>query len=208
MDEIDEKLALYHNILELEDWLEIKHNPQILKEAWDTMNDYCCDLERMRHEIAYSELEDVNEQSSNEADEKRKQIEESYRELEALKESQIKEHQTMMELDSNSVDGYEDENGPRMVRTPWYDEEIPFVEAAEIGTEKVIRDHWNIECGLHWKLDVILDEDHSRNREGNSINNLAILRKIIFNLASLDNSFGKITLTKKLTRYKLNYKNN
>ena len=72
---------------------------------------------------------------------------------------------------------------------------------------KVIRDHWNIECGLHWKLDVILDEDHSRNREGNSINNLAILRKIIFNLASLDNSFGKITLTKKLTRYKLNYKN-
>ena len=102
MDEIDEKLALYHNILELEDWLEIKHNPQILKEAWDTMNDYCCDLERMRHEIAYSELEDVNEQSSNEADEKRKQIEESYRELEAIKESQIKEHQTMMELDSNS----------------------------------------------------------------------------------------------------------
>lgn len=40
--------------------------------------------------------------------------------------------------------GYEDENGPRMVRTPWYDEEIPFVEAAEIGTEKVIRDHSSI----------------------------------------------------------------
>ena len=83
-----------------------------------------------------------------------------------------------------------------------FDYEIDIEEA-----EKVIRDHWNIECGLHWKLDVILDEDHSRNREGNSINNLAILRKIIFNLASLDNSFGKITLTKKLTRYKLNYKN-
>jgi len=40
--------------------------------------------------------------------------------------------------------GYEDENGPRMVRTPWYDEEIPFVEEAEIGTEKVIRDHSSI----------------------------------------------------------------
>ena len=26
--------------------------------------------------------------------------------------------------------GYEDENGPRMVKTPWYDEQIPFVEAA------------------------------------------------------------------------------
>lgn len=40
--------------------------------------------------------------------------------------------------------GYEDENGPRRVRTPWYDEEIPFIEAAEIGTEKVIKDHSTI----------------------------------------------------------------
>ena len=40
--------------------------------------------------------------------------------------------------------GYEDENGPRMVRTPWYDEEIPFIEAAEVGTEKVIKDHSSI----------------------------------------------------------------
>ena len=40
--------------------------------------------------------------------------------------------------------GYEDDNGPRMVKTPWYDEEIPFVEAAEIGTTKVIKDHSSI----------------------------------------------------------------
>ncbi len=40
--------------------------------------------------------------------------------------------------------GYEDENGPRMVKTPWYDEEIPFLEAAEIGTSKVIKDHSSI----------------------------------------------------------------
>jgi len=40
--------------------------------------------------------------------------------------------------------GYEDENGPRMVRTPWYDEALPFIEAAEIGTEKVIKDHSTI----------------------------------------------------------------
>jgi len=43
-----------------------------------------------------------------------------------------------------SAKGYEDENGPRMVKTPWYDEQIPFVEAAEIGTEKVIKDHSTI----------------------------------------------------------------
>ena len=44
----------------------------------------------------------------------------------------------------NGAKGYEDENGPRMVRTPWYEEEIPFIEAAEIGTEKVIKDHSSI----------------------------------------------------------------
>ena len=40
--------------------------------------------------------------------------------------------------------GAEDENGPRMVKCPWYEGEIPFVEAAEMGTEKVIKDHSTI----------------------------------------------------------------
>jgi stage IV sporulation protein A len=40
--------------------------------------------------------------------------------------------------------GYEDENGPRMVTTPWFDEPVPFQEAAEIGTRKVIADHSTI----------------------------------------------------------------
>lgn len=37
--------------------------------------------------------------------------------------------------------GYEDENGPRMINTPWFDEPIPFQEAAEVGTRKVIQEH-------------------------------------------------------------------
>lgn len=69
------------------------------------------------------------------------------------------------------------------------------------------RDHWSIECGLHWKLDVILDEDHSRNRIKNSIENLSIMRKIVFNLASLDTRFEKVPLQRKLTRYMLDLKN-
>ena len=40
--------------------------------------------------------------------------------------------------------GIDDENGPRYVMTPWYSEPIPFIEAAEIGTEKVISDHSTI----------------------------------------------------------------
>lgn len=40
--------------------------------------------------------------------------------------------------------GYVEESGPRMVVTPWFDYEIPFEEAAEIGTRKVIADHSTI----------------------------------------------------------------
>ncbi len=40
--------------------------------------------------------------------------------------------------------GYEEEDGPRMVLTPWFEEEIPFQEAAEVGTRKVIAEHSTI----------------------------------------------------------------
>ncbi|NLY53666.1 MAG: stage IV sporulation protein A [Firmicutes bacterium] len=40
--------------------------------------------------------------------------------------------------------GYTDESGPRMVQTPWYEDPVPFEEAAEIGTQKVIADHSTI----------------------------------------------------------------
>lgn len=44
----------------------------------------------------------------------------------------------------NSALGYSEEDMPRMVKTPWSDEEIPFDDAAEIGTKKVITDHSSI----------------------------------------------------------------
>lgn len=37
--------------------------------------------------------------------------------------------------------GYIEEEAPRMVKTPWFDEAVPFNMAAEIGTEKVITEH-------------------------------------------------------------------
>ena len=40
--------------------------------------------------------------------------------------------------------GYFENEQPRMVRTPWFDEEIPFNMAAEIGTGKVITEHSTI----------------------------------------------------------------
>ena len=70
---------------------------------------------------------------------------------------------------------------------------------------KATRSHWNIECGLHWRLDVILNEDRSRNRVQHSISNLSIIRKIVFNLVRMDNSFGKLTFEKKMTKYKSDF---
>ena len=44
----------------------------------------------------------------------------------------------------NNAIGYLEDDMPRMVKTPWYDEEIPFEKAAEIGTKKVIQEHSTI----------------------------------------------------------------
>lgn len=54
---------------------------------------------------------------------------------------------------------------------------------------------------------MIFDEDHSTNKKEYSIENLSTLRKIVFNLTSLDNRFGKVPLQRKLTRYMLDFKN-
>lgn len=88
--------------------------------------------------------------------------------------------------------GVEDENGPRYVMTPWYSEPIPFVEAAEIGTEKVIKDHSTI--GIVVTADGSFGE-FSRNdyieAEENVINELQELGKpyiVLLNSANPSNN--------------------
>ncbi len=44
----------------------------------------------------------------------------------------------------NNAIGYLEDDMPRMVKTPWSDEEMPFEQAAEIGTKKVIEEHSTI----------------------------------------------------------------
>ena len=102
------------------------------------------------------------------------------------------------------MDVYREENG-KITTTKNY-----YILSQQFPTEtfkNITRAHWNIECSLHWRLDIILDEDHSTNKKDNSIDNLAIIRKIVFNLARLDSSMGNLTLKKKLTRYSFDFKN-
>ncbi len=44
----------------------------------------------------------------------------------------------------DGASGHMEGEGERMVKTPWSEEEIPFSRAAEIGTDKVMRDHSTI----------------------------------------------------------------
>src|SRR6202034_3698156 len=46
---------------------------------------------------------------------------------------------------------------------------------------EVVRSHWGVENRLHWRLDVVMNEDQDRNRMDNSPYNLAILRHMAMN---------------------------
>jgi predicted transposase YbfD/YdcC len=74
---------------------------------------------------------------------------------------------------------------------------------------EITRNHWQIENGLHWILDVHFKEDLSTSKKDNSIFNLSLLRKICYNLIKLDDSFNKstkkISFKKKLNRYNFDF---
>ncbi len=102
------------------------------------------------------------------------------------------------------MDVYSEENSKVTLTKNYY------ILSQKFSTERfkeITREHWKIECSLHWRLDVILDEDHSTSKKDNSIDNLTLIRKIVFNLARLDTSMGNLTLKKKLTRYSFDLKN-
>ena len=68
---------------------------------------------------------------------------------EAVKVSLGKTHAKMRLIDCvgfmvNGAVGNEEDGKPRLVQTPWRAEPIPFEEAGEIGTEKVIKEHSTI----------------------------------------------------------------
>ena len=74
--------------------------------------------------------------------------------------------------------GYIEGDNPRMVRTPWFDESVPFNMAAEIGTQKVINEHSTI--GLVITTDGSISEiprDEYAEAEERVINELKTINK-------------------------------
>lgn len=63
---------------------------------------------------------------------------------------------------------------------------------------KAIREHWGIENGLHWCLDIAFREDHCRVRKDHGPENLAILRHLVTNMLKRENSLKGGLQTKRL----------
>ena len=85
-----------------------------------------------------------------------------------------------------------------------------YITDVDMSAEKfsdVTRNHWQIENNLHWILDVHFREDWSKSKKDKIIENLALLRKICYNLIKLDDSFGNISFKKKLNRYNYDFSN-
>ena len=57
---------------------------------------------------------------------------------------------------------------------------------------EVIRAHWGVESRLHWRLDVVMNEDQQRNRADNGPNNLAVLRHMALNIIQKDDTKGSL----------------
>jgi predicted transposase YbfD/YdcC len=51
---------------------------------------------------------------------------------------------------------------------------------------EVVRSHWGVENRLHWRLDVVMNEDQQRNRSDNGPHNLAVLRHMALNVLQKD----------------------
>ena len=47
---------------------------------------------------------------------------------------------------------------------------------------EVVREHWGVENRLHWRLDVVMNEDQARTRLDNGPHNLAVLRHMAINV--------------------------
>jgi stage IV sporulation protein A len=92
--------------------------------------------------------------------------------------------------------GYEEDEEPRMVKTPWFDYEVPFEEAAEIGTRKVITDHATI--GIVVTTDGSISDiprASYEEAEARVINELQELNKPFIILLNSTVPFDKDTMT-------------
>jgi predicted transposase YbfD/YdcC len=78
-----------------------------------------------------------------------------------------------------------------------------FISSHELNAERagaMVRGHWSIENGLHWVLDVVFHEDHSRIRDRRGAQNFALLRKLALTLLKNETSTPGKSIARKRKR--------
>jgi len=60
----------------------------------------------------------------------------------------------------------------------------------------IIRRHWGVENGLHWRLDVVFRQDKSRYRDRTGARNLGVIRKMALNALLKENSIKRGVATR------------
>jgi predicted transposase YbfD/YdcC len=111
--------------------------------------------------------------------------------------SQWKHIKTLIKIESERIIGEK-----KTIQTRYY---ISDKEGKAAYFNRLVRERWGIENGLHWHLDVTFNEDASRVRTGNAPENLATLRKIAVQI--IEKQDDKLSLKKRRVKaaYDLNY---
>jgi predicted transposase YbfD/YdcC len=59
-------------------------------------------------------------------------------------------------------------------------------------SNRVVRQRWSVENSLHWRLDVVMNEDQDRSRMGHGPHNLAVMRHMAINAMQKEGSKGSL----------------
>nr|WP_252964798.1 ISAs1 family transposase [Shigella sonnei] len=77
-----------------------------------------------------------------------------------------------------------------------------YISSADLTAEKfatAIRNHWHVENKLHWRLDVVMNEDDCKIRRGNAAELFSGIRHITINILTNDKVF-KAGLRRKMRK--------
>ena len=119
---------------------------------------------------------------------------------EVLLEENIKQWKnikTLIKIESERIIGEK-----KTIQTRYY---ISDKDGNAAYFNRLVRERWGIDNGLHWHLDVTFNEDASRVRTENAPENLATLRKIALQI--IEKQDDKLSLKKRRVKavYDLNY---
>lgn len=170
---------------------------EIAKQIIEQKGHYCLSV-KMNQKILYQEIEDYFSYAEKEELEHisvYETVEKSHGRIEKRKYLISTDIEYLTGRDNwrnlksiGKVESIREVNGKISTEKRYYilDEDMTSEEMSHI-----VRGHWEIENNLHWMLDVHFREDACKVKAEKAMQNLALIRKICYNLMKLDKRFDK-----------------